>query len=350
MVLSFSRSRGRRPAFTLIELLVVIAIIAVLIALLLPAVQAAREAARRSQCVNNLKQLALAVQNYNDVNGSLPPTADTRNTTTLIYSDNMGMKARILPFMEQAALFNSFNMGFILLAATGQNDTFATTQVNTFLCPSDGNVPCGNYKWKNGLTTKQLAYGSYGNNIGTIFRNNGGKFDGPAYHIGTPGQGPTVTLAMVTDGTSNTAMWSEWIRGKNGTMTPGLSQVYTASMPFPTTNTYVSPLLYLNACKNSKTIVPNYDHKGEKWANQACGEGGCYTHIMTPNLNACWFSGQTGTNAAHTLIGASSNHPGGVNVSFLDGSVHFVKSTINPLTWWAVATMAGGEVISASSL
>src|SRR5690242_7027593 len=102
-----------RRGFTLIELLVVIAIIAVLIALLLPAVQAAREAARRSQCVNNLKQLALAVQNYADVNGSLPPTGD--NTKAALYptSNNFGMKARILPFLEQTALFNSLNMSFI---------------------------------------------------------------------------------------------------------------------------------------------------------------------------------------------------------------------------------------------
>src|SRR4051812_41680178 len=152
----------RRRGFTLIELLVVIAIIAVLIALLLPAVQAAREAARRSQCVNNLKQLGLAVMNYESTNGSLPPSAYSYSspfTCGVSQGNDIAMKPRILPFLEQVAVYNAMNFGFRFNCP--QNSTSLTTQLNTLLCPSDGNVPIGTVTVAG--VAKQVGYNSYGN-------------------------------------------------------------------------------------------------------------------------------------------------------------------------------------------
>jgi prepilin-type N-terminal cleavage/methylation domain-containing protein/prepilin-type processing-associated H-X9-DG protein len=346
----------RRPkGFTLIELLVVIAIIAVLIALLLPAVQAAREAARRAQCVNNLKQLALAVANYESSNGSLPPTGALSPSGYPPQTiGDFGMKPRLLLFLEQAALFNSMNVSFNGEAPQGQNDTILTTQLNAFLCPSDGNIPSQSYTLKNGTGTKQIGYASYANNIGTLYRNNGGRFDGPAYLLGAANfpnsaQGGAVSLASITDGTSNTAIFSEWVRGKTSTTSIGLDQVFQASTGFPSTNSYVNPLTYSKSCQASTTIS-KFTYKGAFWFNHKCGQGGGYSHINPPNQKACIFSTDSDQAPGETMVGASSYHSGGVNVSMLDGSVRFVKNSISPITWWAIATKAGGEVVSADSL
>jgi prepilin-type N-terminal cleavage/methylation domain-containing protein/prepilin-type processing-associated H-X9-DG protein len=341
-----------RRGFTLIELLVVIAIIAVLIALLLPAVQAAREAARRSQCVNNLKQLGLAIMNYESNNGSLPPTA--ASTASPVPMGDFGMKTRLLPFMEQSAMFNSINFTYNGEAPNGQNDTLLSLKVNSLLCPSDGNIPTQTYASKAGLGTIAIGYGNYANNIGTIYRNNGGSYDGPAYMLATTyntngAQGGPVTLATVTDGTSNTAIWSEWIKGKGSATSTGLDQVFTMSMGFPSANTFVPVITYLTACQSATTISP-YTYKGAFWYNHKCGQGGGYSHINTPNLKACIFSSDTDQAPGETAVGASSNHSGGVNVGFLDGSVKFIKNSVAQLAWWAIATKAGGEVVSADQL
>ena len=341
--------RRGRPGFTLIELLVVIAIIAVLIALLLPAVQAAREAARRSQCVNNMKQLGLAVMNYESAQGALPPVIMYFKNGTNLYGNDFGLKARILPYLEQSALYNSLNQGFTY--GDVHNATVRVIQVATLLCPSDGNNPGGTVTV--GSASLPIALTNYPNNLGTFDTNNGGRFDGPTYYInaaalGKPQLDAVVTLASITDGTSNTAMWSEWVKGDTNAAAIGTQNIFKDQVD---ASSAAKPLATIArncqaAAANASSL--NHPNKGQEWLDGVSGKGGGYTHIQTPNKYSCYFSDSNGS-ADSSVIGASSKHPGGVNVGLLDGSVRFVKDSVNPTTWWAIATMAGGEVIDASS-
>jgi prepilin-type N-terminal cleavage/methylation domain-containing protein/prepilin-type processing-associated H-X9-DG protein len=354
--------RIQRRGFTLIELLVVIAIIAVLIALLLPAVQAAREAARRAQCVNNLKQLGLAIQNYHDVNGALPPigmrvvlaaTAANPNPTL----QNQSLKVRILPFIEQGPLYNAVNFAFGMSTGTagsapddpqGVNTTLQVVQVNVFNCPSDANIPNPTYNASSYVNTM-------GNNPGF----NGGTFDGPAYYLGGVGNvsipicpsgtntspmGP-ISLASIIDGTSNTAMFSEGIKGRGTTATTfgqGLDVTFKLG---GTPCTYATDQAISVACQASTAFGDG--ERGMQWARYYEGRGGGYFHTTLPNGKSCIY---TGVGTPPNPYGASSYHSGGVNVAMLDGSVKFIKSTIAYQTWHALGSRAGNEVISSDSL
>jgi prepilin-type N-terminal cleavage/methylation domain-containing protein/prepilin-type processing-associated H-X9-DG protein len=361
-------NRSPRRAFTLIELLVVIAIIAVLIALLLPAVQAAREAARRSQCVNNLKQIGLAMMNYESTNGALPPHGNNQPPPAGTTSNDFSMKVRILPFLEQQPVFNALNQSFDFNDAT--NATAGSTTIRAYLCPSDSN---NIQRVGSSYNGRDFGDTNYYNNLGTLLSLNGGTFDGPAYIMGSA-YGGTVTLARIADGTSNTAIFSENLMGNssNGTFpvsgpgAPGngsiwiMSTTVTATTPAnPNLGSLAANLQYLTQtyCMSS-TKYSTFSTQGFAWASSGNGEGGGYSHVNTPNLKNCWGSNQDsvspnapGGNQYQwgSMITAKSNHPGGVNMGFLDGSVRFIKNSVNPGTYGALGTMGGGEVISSDS-
>jgi prepilin-type N-terminal cleavage/methylation domain-containing protein/prepilin-type processing-associated H-X9-DG protein len=382
------RTQRDSRGFTLIELLVVIAIIAVLIALLLPAVQSAREAARRAQCTNNMKQIGLAVNNYESGNGAIPPSATFASSNPQLnnYQDQ-GVLCRVLPYLEQMADYNSINFmygvrGIWVVGGAWDdpanddnwsgdygrsNKTANTTYVSAFLCPSDPNNGGNNTVLINGQN-KLVCTTDYYWNVGLGRWFTGGIVNGPSYSPGAVDYNlpnglcanKTITIASFTDGTSNTVVMSESVQSNSGQQIDGLGMVYAgpAWNQFIGKGSQLSPPDWLAAqyCQNTPGLSQDYWWKGEFALS---GGHNIYSHTQTPNRRSCYWtnvnsyaptsSDQDYAGANETMVAASSYHPGGVNCLFMDGSVHFIKSSVSFMAWYALATPGGGEVVSSDS-
>ncbi len=342
----------RRSAFTLIELLVVIAIIGVLIALLLPAVQAAREAARRSQCTNNLKQIGIAIHNYESTFKIFPfGKGDSYGNVlpgTPVYA-RWSCNSQLLMFIEQGVLFNSINFnlppetpgmaGAVPFMPpyqnpTRDNATASRFQVSTFLCPSD--IPVLS-EWP-GATNYLGNQQTWACDLG---ENQSSQLDPTEQPRGVFYWRSAVTIANVTDGLSNTAFYSEKRRG-NGSPNPK-TDMLIMGVASSLAQTY-------QMCRTlPPTALPLTSRQGMSWV---MGEMCCtnYNHVSTPNTTTCASLGFPGTMANMAMqVPPTSLHPGGVNVLMGDGSVHFVKDSVNLLTWRGLGTRNGGEAISSDS-
>jgi len=340
---------SRRRAFTLIEILVVLAIIGVLIALLLPAVQAAREAARRTQCTNNLKQIGLGLYSYLTSFDVLPPVGSVDRTGNSVGGGRVPQTAsahlRLTNYLEQRALYNAYNfaLGDVFQgAAVAANTTVMSTPLKIYLCPSDANRGnTGPLGGGFGATTACTNYAICG---GTNRANSGGIVTGVSWWLGGHASfGSAVTLAGIVDGTSNTAAYGEWVKGNNGRNSPGRNLVYVIP-------SYANggPAGDDRECQAS--VTPKWDFKGEYWTLQDSGRGGPYYHISTPNRRDCATgTGNLAYGVVDSFIGASSSHPGGVNLLLMDGSVRFIKDGISQTTWLALGTRAGNEVTDLGS-
>jgi prepilin-type N-terminal cleavage/methylation domain-containing protein/prepilin-type processing-associated H-X9-DG protein len=365
-----------RRGFTLIELLVVIAIIAVLIALLLPAVQAAREAARRAQCVNNLKQIGLALHNYHTANdcfppGGLPVTVTVSQAGVSAANSSWSAQGRLLSNLDQQSLYNAANFSLGVFndpIGTSANATVSTTRLSVFLCPScpaPGWTAPNSTNYTPPVSTIRVPGNTYFACLGSTLEFDATRTGGPpngAFQYG----GQAIGIRDIQDGTSNTIAFGEWKIGSGNQNATTISTdiILVGSLPSGT-------------ARNNGTLNmpnPNLVASFPTWLGTCVSlvSSGRDTH--TPLLGAWWAMGEPTYALGNVLLppnpkypycdsstlsndsidtagmfGMTSYHPGGANVLMCDGSVRFLEDGTNQSTVWALGSRAQGEVSDANS-
>jgi prepilin-type N-terminal cleavage/methylation domain-containing protein/prepilin-type processing-associated H-X9-DG protein len=356
--MSMRTSRFGR-GFTLIELLVVIAIIAVLIALLLPAVQAAREAARRAQCVNNLKQIGIAFHNYHASLGTFPlfsvQAYGIQSNTSQWSAWGPGVLLFGMGYMEGQPIYNAMNFQVSCLTGCNpgnvQNTTITNAAVASFLCPSD----TGSSVFPRGC--------NYAASVGPQFRWDAGS---NGVGVGMFADLQAWGVRDCTDGTSNTVAMGEMIIGDNSTGSQnGAEQYFGVAWPDgqgseaggfegvgidqvatnPKGYNYLQQ--YITLCDAARAARKNeFNDAMDSWPLARMHYGTSFSMMTTPNTTHASCGNYQADNG---ILASRSRHNGGVNALFADGSVHFIKNSVNPQTWWSLGTKAGGEVISSDS-